>query len=559
MEEIFFMSADIILKAENLYFSYDDDNSHSLNGLSLEIKKGQKVAVMGANGSGKSTFFLCCTGIHKPQKGKLYLDGKEVKYNKKGLLDLRSKVGIVFQDPDNQLFSASVYQEISFGILNLGVSEEQAKKEVEEVIDYLEITPFRSKPTHALSGGQKKQVSIADILVMHPEIIILDEPAAALDPRHTTMVNRIVEQMTASGITVLMATHDVNYAYEWADKVILFHEGKVLMNGSPEEVFGNRAALRQTNLEPPAVLELFESLCKKGILKSSLPFPKNLKALEGYIEEVNLNTYYGGKKQMSDTTKKAILAVSFGTSHNDTREVTIDAIEKDMQAAFPEYPLYRAWTSKMIINKVNKRDHVHIDTVKEAMEKMRADGITDVLVQPTHVINGIENDIMKEEALSYREDFHSISFGDPLLTSEQDNREVIGAVAEEFSHLKDDEVLVLMGHGTTHYANSIYAALDYTFKDRGHKNIFLGTVEAYPSMDSIMKLVKEYDPSKVVLAPFMIVAGDHAKNDMAGDDPESWYSQFKDAGYEVEAVIKGLGEYPGIRKILVNHLKALEN
>lgn len=553
------MSADIILKAENLYFSYDDDNSHSLNGLSLEIKKGQKVAVMGANGSGKSTFFLCCTGIHKPQKGKLYLDGKEVKYNKKGLLDLRSKVGIVFQDPDNQLFSASVYQEISFGILNLGVSEEQAKKEVEEVIDYLEITPFRSKPTHALSGGQKKQVSIADILVMHPEIIILDEPAAALDPRHTTMVNRIVEQMTASGITVLMATHDVNYAYEWADKVILFHEGKVLMNGSPEEVFGNRAALRQTNLEPPAVLELFESLCKKGILKSSLPFPKNLKALEGYIEEVNLNTYYGGKKQMSDTTKKAILAVSFGTSHNDTREVTIDAIEKDMQAAFPEYPLYRAWTSKMIINKVNKRDHVHIDTVKEAMEKMRADGITDVLVQPTHVINGIENDIMKEEALSYREDFHSISFGDPLLTSEQDNREVIGAVAEEFSQLKDDEVLVLMGHGTTHYANSIYAALDYTFKDRGHKNIFLGTVEAYPSMDSIMKLVKEYDPSKVVLAPFMIVAGDHAKNDMAGDDPESWYSQFKDAGYEVEAVIKGLGEYPGIRKILVNHLKALEN
>lgn len=553
------MSADIILKAEDLYFSYDDDNSHSLKGLSLEIKKGQKVAIMGANGSGKSTFFLCCTGIHKPQKGKLYLDGKEVKYNKKGLLDLRSKVGIVFQDPDNQLFSASVYQEISFGILNLGVSEEQAKKEVEEVIDYLEITPFRSKPTHALSGGQKKQVSIADILVMHPEIIILDEPAAALDPRHTTMVNHIVEQMTENGITVLMATHDVNYAYEWADEVILFHEGKVLMNGSPEQVFGNRAALRQTNLEPPAVLELFESLCKKGILKSSLPFPKNLKALEGYIEEVNLNTYYGGKKQMSDTTKKAVLAVSFGTSHNDTREVTIDAIEKDMQAAFPEYPLYRAWTSKMIINKVNKRDNVHIDTVKEAMERMRADGITDVLVQPTHVINGIENDIMKEEALSYREDFHSISFGDPLLTSEQDNREVIEAVAAEFSHLKEDEVLVLMGHGTTHYANSVYAALDYTFKDKGHKNIFLGTVEAYPSMESIMKLVKEYDPSKVVLAPFMIVAGDHAKNDMAGDDPESWYSQFKNAGYEVESVIKGLGEYPGIRKILVNHLKVLEN
>ena len=411
---------------------YYPGGKQALKQVSAAFYPGEKTAVIGNNGAGKSTFFQTLNRLVPLDEGELYCHGRLCTGSRKDILELRKCVGIVFQDPDNQLFSASVYQEISFGILNLGVSEEQAKKEVEEVIDYLEITPFRSKPTHALSGGQKKQVSIADILVMHPEIIILDEPAAALDPRHTTMVNRIVEQMTASGITVLMATHDVNYAYEWADKVILFHEGKVLMNGSPEEVFGNRAALRQTNLEPPAVLELFESLCKKGILKSSLPFPKNLKALEGYIEEVNLNTYYGGKKQMSDTTKKAILAVSFGTSHNDTREVTIDAIEKDMQAAFPEYPLYRAWTSKMIINKVNKRDHVHIDTVKEAMEKMRADGITDVLVQPTHVINGIENDIMKEEALSYREDFHSISFGDPLLTSEQDNREVIGLWQKSF-------------------------------------------------------------------------------------------------------------------------------
>ena len=122
------MNSDMILKADNLHFSYDDDNSHSLNGLSLEIRRGQKVAFMGANGSGKSTFFLCCTGIHKPQSGKLYFNGEEVNYNKKGLLHLRSKVGIVFQDPDNQLFSASVYQEISFGILNLGVSKTRQKK-----------------------------------------------------------------------------------------------------------------------------------------------------------------------------------------------------------------------------------------------------------------------------------------------------------------------------------------------------------------------------------------------------------------------------------------------
>ena len=137
------------------------------------------------------------------------------------------------------------------------MAPEEAKKEVEKVIDYLEITPFRHKPTHALSGGQKKQVSIADILVMHPDIIILDEPAAALDPKHTQMVNHIVDQMTEAGITVLMATHDVDYAYEWADEVILFHEGKVLLHGSPAQVFSNKRVLAQTNLEPPAVLELF--------------------------------------------------------------------------------------------------------------------------------------------------------------------------------------------------------------------------------------------------------------------------------------------------------------
>lgn len=552
------MNETVILKADNLVFSYDDDTTHSLNGLSLEIKKGQKIAVMGANGSGKSTFFLCCTGILKPQSGKLYFHGKEFSYTKKGLLDLRSKIGIVFQDPDNQLFSASVYQEISFGVLNLGFSEEEAKKEVEKVIEELEITPFRHKPTHALSGGQKKQVSIADILVMHPEIIILDEPAAALDPRHTTMVNHIVDQMTEAGITVLMATHDVNYAYQWADEVLLFHQGKVLMQGSPAQVFSNPTVLKQTNLEPPAVLELFDSLCKKGILKASLPLPRNLKTLEQYIAQIHMNSYYGGKKTLNTETKKAILAVSFGTSHSDTRAVTIDAIEQDFQNAFPDYSLYRAWTSKMIIKKLKSRDNIHVNTVKEAMEQMRADGITDVLVQPTHVINGIENDLMKEDALSYREFFHSISFGNPLLTTEEDSMEVIQAVADEFSGLKEEEVLVLMGHGTTHYANAIYAALDYTFKDKGYKNIFLGTVEAYPSMESLMRMVKEYNPSKVILAPFMIVAGDHAKNDMAGDDPESWYSQFKAAGFPVSTVVKGLGEYPGIRRLLVKHLTALE-
>ena len=256
-------------------------------------------------------------------------------------------------------------------------------------------------------------------------------------------------------------------------------------------------------------------------------------------------------------TERAVLAVSFGTSHRDTLEKNIAAIEAELAAAFPERTVRRAFTSGMILRKL-AGEGTHIDNVPQALERLLAEGCTDVVVQPTHVINGIENDRMKEDALSFRDSFHSISFGDPLLTTEDDSHKVIAAIAREFSHITKDQALVFMGHGTTHFANSIYAALDYTFKDKGYHNFFLGTVEAYPSMESLKKMVKAYRPKEVVLAPFMIVAGDHAKNDMAGDDPESWYSQFKDEGYEVKTVLKGLGEYEGIRSLFIDHIRAID-
>ncbi len=251
--------------------------------------------------------------------------------------------------------------------------------------------------------------------------------------------------------------------------------------------------------------------------------------------------------------KKGLLAVSFGTSVNATREKTIDAIETDLKGAFPEYTLYRAWTSKMIIKKLKKRDNIWIDTVAEAMERMIADGITEVVVQPTHVINGIENDQMIAEALAYQDHFASICFGAPLLTSEEDSCAVIKAVMAEFGSLSKEEALVFMGHGTTHYANSIYAALDYKFKDMGYPNVFLGTVEAYPSMETLMKLVHAYGAKRVTLAPFMVVAGDHALNDMSGEDPDSWRNQFESSGFMVSCVLKGLGEYQGIRNLYIKH------
>lgn len=258
---------------------------------------------------------------------------------------------------------------------------------------------------------------------------------------------------------------------------------------------------------------------------------------------------------MSETIKKALLAVSFGTSVNETRKNTIDRIEEDMRLDNPDSAFYRAWTSKMIIRKIQKRDGLKINTVQEAMEQMAADGVTDVIVQPTHIINGIENDLMKGDVLSFQEHFHSIRFGDPLLTSSEDNEVAIRAFMAEWQWLPQTDALVLMGHGTPHYANAAYAALDYTFKDMGYSNVFMGTVESYPSVLSLLKQLEAFRPEKVHLAPFMIVAGDHASNDMAGDAEDSWKNVFEKAGYQVECHLKGLGEYPGIRKLFLKHIK----
>ncbi len=272
-------SDDWVIEAQDVSYTYDGNSEKALDGLSLKIRRGAKVAFMGGNGSGKSTFFLCLNGIRRPDGGTIYIDGKPVEYTRKGLLDVRGKVGIVFQEPDSQLFSASVYEEISFGILNLGADEDTARREVERVIEELEITPFQDRPAHALSGGQKKQVAIADILVMHPEVMILDEPAAALDPKHTKKVQEIVDRLSGKGITVLMATHDIDYAYAWADEIVLMHEGKVIRQGPPAEVCTDREALEKASLELPVVVKIYERLREKNMIPEDMALPGNVEEL----------------------------------------------------------------------------------------------------------------------------------------------------------------------------------------------------------------------------------------------------------------------------------------
>jgi sirohydrochlorin cobaltochelatase len=252
--------------------------------------------------------------------------------------------------------------------------------------------------------------------------------------------------------------------------------------------------------------------------------------------------------------RKAILVVSFGTSHNDTRQKTIDQIEMDIQQEYPDYTIYRAFTSKIIIKILENRDGIEIFSVTEAMEQMRRDGMKEIIVQPTHILNGIENDIMKYEVNIYKEYFSQVLFGAPLLNETEDYWKVIHACVKKFPKLNQNEAIVCMGHGTEHYTNASYAALDYMFKDGGYENIYIATVEAYPSLNHIIKKLKEKNYDKIILVPFMIVAGDHAKNDMAGDEENSWKVILEKEGFKVSYILEGLGENPDIRKIILDHI-----
>ncbi|MCI9083424.1 MAG: sirohydrochlorin cobaltochelatase [Lachnospiraceae bacterium] len=255
------------------------------------------------------------------------------------------------------------------------------------------------------------------------------------------------------------------------------------------------------------------------------------------------------------TQKKAILMVSFGTSYLDSKRKTIDRILEDVTENFPDHKIYQAWTSKMILTLLKSRDNIHIPSLEEAMAEITAAGTDHLIVQPTHLINGLENEVMKRTISKHAPHNLKVAFGDPLLTTTEDHRKALNCLISEYSTLPRNEALVLMGHGSAHYANSVYAALDYMLKEMGYPNIFMGTVEAYPDLNTLITQVKKTPAKRVHLCPFMLVAGDHANHDMAGEQEDSWKSLFESAGYQVICHLKGLGEYKEIREIYLEHLK----
>lgn len=262
-------------------------------------------------------------------------------------------------------------------------------------------------------------------------------------------------------------------------------------------------------------------------------------------------------RNQDEIGEQELLVVSFGTSFNDSRRLTIGAIENSLAEAFPEYSVRRGFTSQIIIDHVKDRDGVAIDNVGEALERAAANGVKTLVVQPTHLMNGLEYTDLMAELANYSDAFEKMAVGEPLLTSDEDFEAVAKAVIDATAEYDDGETaIVFMGHGTEADSNAVYAKMQTVFEGLEAKNYFIGTVEATPSLDDVLAMVQAGEYKRVVLEPLMVVAGDHANNDMAGDDDESWKSVFEKAGYEVVPVLRGLGELPEIQKLYVAHAQA---
>ena len=275
-----------ILEAKEIVYRYPD-GTKALNGVNFKVEKGEMVALLGPNGAGKSTLFLHFNGILKPSAGQVLVKGAPIKYNSKGLLEVRKTVGIVFQNSDDQLFAPTVKQDVAFGPLNLGLSEKEVEKRVKESLKAVGMEGFENKPPHHLSGGQKKRVAIAGILAMEPEVIVLDEPTAGLDPLGASQIMKLLYDLNKKGITIIISTHDVDLVPIYANRVYIMSKGQIIKEGAPKEVFSNSEIIRKANLRLPRVAHLIEILNDRDRIPIEMGFT---------IGEVrhNLKKYFEG-------------------------------------------------------------------------------------------------------------------------------------------------------------------------------------------------------------------------------------------------------------------------
>ncbi|MBN1166726.1 MAG: ATP-binding cassette domain-containing protein [Methanospirillaceae archaeon] len=260
----------IILEAREITYSYPY-GPPVICGISFHIRKGEKIALVGPNGAGKSTLLLMCNGMIKPDSGMILYDNKPIQYNRSFLRELRTKIGFVFQNPDNQIIAPTVYQDVAFGPVNLGLPQNEVITAVSDALRAVGLDGFERRPPHQLSGGEKKRVAMAGILAMNPEVLVFDEPTSMLDPQGSEDMMELLEEMHNKGKTIIISTHDVELAYPWADRVILMEEGNILDEDIPELAFADKNLIRKAHLSVPILLELYMELVKRGMKEVKHP------------------------------------------------------------------------------------------------------------------------------------------------------------------------------------------------------------------------------------------------------------------------------------------------
>jgi energy-coupling factor transport system ATP-binding protein len=272
---------DNIIQIENLIFEYlrdeDQEPVKAIDGVNIGIKKGSFTAIIGKNGSGKSTLAKNLNGLLLPTKGAVYIRGWNTQ-DDEHIWDIRQTAGMVFQNPDNQLVSSIVEDDVAFGPENLGIEPAEIRRRVDKSLEAVNMTEFKKKAPHMLSGGQKQRIAIAGVVAMKPECIIFDEPTAMLDPKGREEIMKIIKELHDDGITVVLITHFMDEAVR-ADRVIIMNEGKILLDGSPEKVFSEGELIRSVNLDVPLAVELGERLRKRGI-----DIPKEIINVEEMVE-----------------------------------------------------------------------------------------------------------------------------------------------------------------------------------------------------------------------------------------------------------------------------------
>jgi len=251
-----------ILRFDHVTYTYaeGEEDRAALEDCSVSVQDGERIAVLGNNGAGKSTFFLLANGVLRPQSGAVCFRGKPVGKTSRELSALRRGVGLIFQDADAQILGGTVEEEISFGPMNLQLDGGEVRRRVDLAVENLKLEEFRRRAPQYLSGGEKKRVTIADVLAMDPELMLLDEPASSLDPANTRLLGENLDMLSSRGIALAVATHDVNFAWSWARRALVFCGGRLVADAEPETIFSDEALLRRCGLEQPLLFRAGRAL-----------------------------------------------------------------------------------------------------------------------------------------------------------------------------------------------------------------------------------------------------------------------------------------------------------